>query len=220
MWGVALDDRFARRWRHQRSPDPIGWQAGRTRRIVVMEPIREAPTLHEVVRFATQLPPEQARKLLASAHPASLKPEEDAGGAPPALVYVSWAQYLAGTTAEERQTWCRLKARAANRTRLMSGAPDYKITAADIWNVLQAAEGRCEHCGSLALEHRPSGPDGRPAPWAHVGRRIGSLGHRLARFNGGSNNIANLCWSCLWCNTWPTERHPGATDHGGHQPTE
>jgi len=100
----------------------------------------------------------------------------------------------------------------------MSGPPDCKITAADVWAILQAAEGRCEQCGSLALEQRPSGPDGRPTPWTHVGRRIGSLGHRLARFNGGCNNATNLCWSCLWCNTWPTERRPGATDHGAQKP--
>jgi hypothetical protein len=98
----------------------------------------------------------------------------------------------------------------------MSGPPDCTITAADVGEVLQSVKGRCEHCGSLAVEKRPSGPDGRPTPWAPVGRRIGSLGHRVARFNGGSNSITNLCWSCLWCNTWPTERRPGATDHGGH----
>ncbi|MEH1056885.1 hypothetical protein V6U89_16975 [Micromonospora sp. CPCC 206171] len=70
-----------------------------------MEPIREASTLDELVRFATQLPPEQARNLLASAYPASLTPEQDAGLALPALVYVSWAQYLADTAAEEREAW-------------------------------------------------------------------------------------------------------------------
>ena len=39
-----------------------------------------------------------------------------------------------------------------------------------------------------------------------------------ARFNGGSNAPGNLTWACLWCNTWPSERRPGATDHGGIQP--
>ena len=136
----------------------------------------------------------------------------------PAPVYESWTQYLADTTAEERQQWCRVKAKHANRTRLMSGPPDAKISADDVWVILSAAEGRCEHCGSLAIERRPSGPDGRPAAWASIGRRVGSLGHRLARFNGGSNRPTNLCWSCLWCNTWPEERRPGATDHGGHHP--
>lgn len=58
--------------------------------------------------------------------------------------------------------------------------------------VLEAAKGRCESCGSLAVENRPSGPNGKPLPWAQVGRRIGSLGHRVARFNGGSNAPGNL----------------------------
>ncbi len=98
------------------------------------------------------------------------------------------------------------------------GPPDVKITGADVWAVLEAAEGRCEHCRSLAVENRPSAPDGKPLPWAPVGRRIGSLGHRVARFNGGSNAPGNLAWACLWCDTWQSERRPGATGHGGIQP--
>jgi hypothetical protein len=97
-------------------------------------------------------------------------------------------------------------------------APDVKFSAADVWSVLESARGQCEYCGSLAVENRPSGPDGRPLTWSQVGRRIGSLGHRVARFNGGSNAPGNLGWVCLWCNTWPTERRPGAPDHGGIQP--
>jgi hypothetical protein len=46
------------------------------------------------------------------------------------------------------------------------------------------------------------------------GRRIGSLGQDVARFHGGPNVQANLVWSCLWCNTWPSERVPAATDRG------
>ena len=63
----------------------------------------------------------------------------------------------------------------------MSGAPDVKITGADVWAVLEAAKGRCEHCRSLAVESRPSGPNGKPLPWTQVGRRIGSLGHSSPR---------------------------------------
>jgi hypothetical protein len=59
-------------------------------------------------------------------------------------------------------------------------------------------------------------PDGAPVPWDMVGRRIGSLGHQISRFNGGDNTRENLVWSCLWCNTWLGERRPGATDHGGY----
>lgn len=47
--------------------------------------------------------------------------------------------------------------------------------------------------------------------------RIGSLGHVVARFNGGANTPDNLAWSCLWCNTRPNERQPGATDRGAVQ---
>jgi hypothetical protein len=106
----------------------------------------------------------------------------------------------------------------ANGPRLMSGSPSEKVSADDVWQVLAAARGRCAHCGSLAVENRPSRPDGAPVPWDTVGRRIGSLGHRISRFNGGDNTRENLVWSCLWCNTWLGERRPGATDHGGYFP--
>lgn len=104
----------------------------------------------------------------------------------------------------------------------MSGRPTERITADDVLAVLESAQGRCAHCGSLAVERRPSGQDGRPLPWEAVGRRIGSLGHLTARVFGGSNTSGNLAWSCLWCNTWPQERTPGATGHypGGHDVSE
>jgi hypothetical protein len=91
--------------------------------------MREAPTVDELLRLAAQLPPEQAQKLLHRAHPVSLAPEDDAEAERPALIYTSWSQYLMDTTVEERQRWCRAKARTANRARLMSGSPDCKITA-------------------------------------------------------------------------------------------
>jgi hypothetical protein len=183
----------------------------------LVEPDREAPTLGELLSFAATLPPDQAERLLARARPAPLTPDDNDQVDPPPPVYHSWGEYLQVTSAAERLQWCRAKAKIANRTRLMSGAPERKITANEVWTILEATEGRCAYCGSLAVERRPSGPEGRPIPWARIGRRIGSLGHRLARFHGGANNPANLCWSCLWCNTWPTERRPGATDHGGLQ---
>lgn len=182
------------------------------------EPPREAPTMEEILQFASQLPDSQARQFLAKVRPAPGGPGTAQSSDLPQPMYDSWTQFLAQTTASERQRWCRAKARKANSARLMSGPPDTKITAQHVQAVLEAAQGQCAHCGSLAVEHRRSSADGSPLPWEHVGRRIGSLGHKLARFNGGSNNPQNLCWSCLWCNTWPTERRPGAADHGGHYP--
>ena len=182
------------------------------------QPEREVPTREELLKFAAGLPHEEAEALLARARPASRVPEPEVPGlvaAPP--VYVSWEDFLDRTTSADRMSWCRKKAARANRPRLMSGPPDVKITGADIWAVLQAAGGRCEYCGSLAVENRSSTLSGSPLPWVSVGRRIGSLGHREARFNGGSNAPGNLCWACLWCNTWPGERRPSASDHGGIQ---
>jgi hypothetical protein len=179
---------------------------------------REAPTREELLRFAATLPPGEAAVLLAKARPAPQMPESGTALAAGPPVYASWEDFLDRTTASARMAWCQGKAKRANRPRLMSGPPDVKITGADVWAVLEHAKGRCEYCGSLAVENRPSAPSGKPLPWAQMGRRIGSLGHRTARFNGGSNAPENLNWACLWCSTWPDERHSGATDHGGLQP--
>jgi hypothetical protein len=180
-----------------------------------MEPSREAPTLAELIDFARQLPANDSEALLARARPAPPAPVPGSAAAPAGKpVYTSWEDYLTHTTVSERMLWCRKKAERANRKRLMSKEPDVKLCGAHVWAVLETARGRCEHCGSLAVEYRPSTPNGQPAPWEPVGRRIGSLGHRVARFNGGSNAPENLCWCCLWCNTWPSERRQGATDHG------
>lgn len=153
-------------------------------------PQRETPTYAELVEFAAGLPPEEAEALLARARPVPQAPESEAPGPAPAPAYMSWEDFLARTTNAGRMAWCRKKATRANRPRLMSGEPDVKITGADVWAVLEAAKGRCEHCRSLAVESRPSGLNGKPLPWTQVGRRIGSLGHRQARFNGGSTRPA------------------------------
>jgi len=47
-------------------------------------------------------------------------------------------------------------------------------------------------------------------------RRIGSLDHAQSRVSGGFNQLPNLGWYCLWCNTRESVRRTGATDHGGH----
>lgn len=85
--------------------------------------------------------------------------------------------------------------------------------------MLTAAPGRCSYCGSLAVEGAPICQETRkPLPWAHIGRRIGSLDHVVAWIDGGPNTNDNLRWSCHWCNTWPSERIPGAKDQGAIQP--
>ena len=164
---------------------------------------REVPTQGELRSAVSKLPPEQAHQIMARARPRPLAPPPGPG-VPPAVLYSSWEDYLAKTTPADRRRWCAAKAAKANGFRLMSGRPETRISAEDVLAVLQEASGQCAYCGSLAVERRPLGP------WGHVGRRIGSLGHRIARFNGGANTRANLAWCCMWCNTWPEERIRGA----------
>jgi hypothetical protein len=136
-------------------------------------------------------------------------------------VFSSWADYLVRTPQHERMARCYSAATKANRKRLLSDAPRVRLTAQDVWAVLEAARGRCAHCGSLAVENRPSNHStGAPLPWAQVGRRIGSLEHARWRFGGGGNDLSNLAWACLWCNTWTTERRPKSMDHGGFYPED
>jgi len=197
------------------SPSAIG-EVGKNH--VMSHPRREAPIRSELEEFASaNMGPAEATEFLSRAVAMTPELKHTTGRSVPAPLFASWEDYLAATTERERMRWCVTKAKKANRPRLMSGAPEAKITGAGVWRIFEAAGGRCENCGSLAVESRPSGPDGRPAPWAHIGRRIGSLGHRLAMFNGGTNDLDNLSWSCLWCNTWPDERLPGATDYGAIQ---
>jgi HNH endonuclease len=115
---------------------------------------------------------------------------------------------------------CRHKARTANRPRLYSQSVIVRLVANDVFAVLDKAQGRCCYCNSLAVEHRPSSPNGNATQWAHVGRRIGSLEHIIPRIDGGDNSIDNLAWACLWCNTWPAERIWNATDHGATLPDD
>jgi hypothetical protein len=132
--------------------------------------------------------------------------------------WASWEHYLSSTTPAERRAMCAVRTKKANAARLMSPAPERRLTADDVWRLVEAAKGRCAHCGSLCLEKLPYDPaTNRKLPWGQVGRRIGSLSHLVPRVRGGTNDSANLVWSCLWCNTWSCERVPGATDHGGSQ---
>jgi 5-methylcytosine-specific restriction endonuclease McrA len=172
---------------------------------------REVPTFSELQEAVSTLPVDQARQIIARARPRSAAPPE-ANGEPPPVTYTSWENYLARTTLAERRRWCAAKAAKANSFRLMSGRPETTISADDVLAVLERARGQCAYCESLAVERLPRGP------WGYIGRRIGSLGHKVARFNGGPNTPANLAWCCMWCNTWPEERIKGATDHGGYFP--
>lgn len=186
---------------------------------ITAQQARVGPTAEELLDFAAGLLPAQAHDLLARAQiatppSAARGPAADPG--PPA--YLSWEDFLTQADAAEVMVWCRAKAKRANGKRLMSGEPEARITAQDVWSVMAAACGRCAYCGSLAVQKRPSTPTGQPLPWEKVGRRIGSLGHIVPRFDGGTNTPDNLCWSCLWCNTYPDEGRLGATDHGGLQP--
>jgi hypothetical protein len=179
---------------------------------------RQGPTSAELEATLAGLDPEEAARIRARVQQAPAGPPPAPPRPAPPPVYTSWEDFLAKTTAAERHRWCVQKAAKASGRRLMSGRPQTRIAAADVLAVLTAARGRCARCGSLAVENRPTRPGGGPAPWAQIGRRIGSLGHRVPRFEGGDNTLDNLVWSCLWCSTWPSERIMDATDHGGLRP--
>jgi hypothetical protein len=172
----------------------------------------ERPTESELEARLAQLPPDQAQAIRERARPAPPRPDPEVGPPPPPPKFASWADFLDCTTAAERRRWCAEKARTANGPRLMSEQPEQRITSDDVLRILQAAEGRCQFCGSPAVEKRT------PGPWNRVGRRIGTLRHTEARFLGGPNTPDNLVWSCMWCSTWPEERRPGALDRGGYFP--
>lgn len=176
---------------------------------------REAPSPAELRERLAQLPPDRAAKISGRIRQGPVQPNSEVDVAVPDPEFASWEDFLARTSEEYRRRWCMAKAKTANRERLMSGRPEEQITWRDVLLVLDGAQGCCRHCGSLAVQKRPSKSNGAPARWYPVGRRIGSVGHEFARFFGGINAPDNLIWSCLWCNTWPTERRLGATDHGG-----
>lgn len=136
---------------------------------------------------------------------------------PPPL-YNSWGGYIAQVPITEILAWCATKAKKANKDRFGSARVGNRISRNDVLVILENAQGRCHHCNSLAVENRPSVEKGKPDRWASVGRRIGSLDHLQSRFEGGSNELANLAWCCLWCNTWPRERVSGAINSGGLHP--
>ena len=111
-----------------------------------------------------------------------------------------------------------IKAEEAERTVARAASPSKTvITKQQVWAILKAAKGRCAYCGSLAVERGPVNPaTSKLAPWAQVGRRIGSLDH----VRGAETRLDNLAWCCNWCNTWPSERRLLATDHGGYYPKD
>src|SRR5271163_1291978 len=135
-----------------------------------------------------------------SSGPPGQIPGAEAAPAPPPM-FISWADYLTKTSHSQRMARCDSAAKKANRKRLLSAAPVVQLSGQHVWSVIETAHGRCVHCGSLAVESRPSNPiTGAPLPWAQVGRRIGSLEHVETRFSGGDNDVVNLAWACVWCN--------------------
>lgn len=124
----------------------------------------------------------------------------------PAPAYTSWGDYLTKISWIKLKRKCFDTAKRAGRKRSMSAAAKHQVSGLHVWQVMRDAQGRCTHCGSLAVEGRPSDPkNGSPVAWNHVGRRIGSLEHISARGRGGDNEFSNLAWSCLLCNNWITE---------------
>lgn len=123
-------------------------------------PDRERPTLPELLAATAEVPPAQAAKIIARARPAPLAPPARPSSPPPPVVYGSWSDFLAKTTRAARRTWCAAKAKKANAPRLMKGRPANRITPDDAMAILEAARGRCSHCGSLAVEKRPPTPTG------------------------------------------------------------
>lgn len=133
----------------------------------------------------------------------------------PDPVYGTWEEFITTVSDLEIRKWCASKSRVANRPRLMSGTQTVKVTAQIVYDILQSARGRCHYCGSLCVERAPLTRYGKRDTWENVGRRIGSLGHVIALVNGGSNAVDNLCWCCMWCNVWTSERVRHANNHGG-----
>jgi hypothetical protein len=108
-----------------------------------------------------------------------------------------------------------IRAEESEKAAAASDDPKLMVTKHQVWTILEGARGRCAYCNSLAVEHAPvNSATGDLAPWAQIGRRIGSLDH----VNSAENHPDNLAWCCLWCNTWPQERRPLAPDHGGYYP--
>jgi hypothetical protein len=106
----------------------------------------------------------------------------------PPPVFASWADYVTRATEREIRKKCQTTTARANRPRLMSAPPGTWVNSWEVWEIMEAARGRCVHCGSLAVERRPSTPKGFQLPWTHIGRRVGSLEHVTWRALGGDND--------------------------------
>lgn len=137
------------------------------------------------------------------------------GTSEPAM-FADWPDYLTRTTLAERRKMCTGRTNRVNERIQVRASDEPRVTGDDIWQLVETAEGRCVHCGSLCLQSPPHDPvTGKKLPWGYIGRRIGSVTHLVRSADGGSNGLSNLTWSCLWCNDWRCERVVGATDHGG-----
>ena len=83
----------------------------------------------------------------------------------PEPLYKSFEEFIAKVPERDIRKWCNTKASKANKPRLMSGPPAYKIMGQQVMDILIAARGRCCYCGSLCVEKAPT-IDKKLAPWA------------------------------------------------------
>jgi len=132
------------------------------------EPLREAPTLEEILQFASQLPDSQAEQFLAKVRPGPGQPDTGQSFEPPQPVYSSWTQFLARTTVSERLKWCR-----SMGTKPPSGPHPISSTgpgSAGSWAATN---------GHTAASHLSSGVT-LPDPTPHPSGRRASLNPRFA----------------------------------------
>lgn len=101
----------------------------------------EAATLAEIEQRLATLSPERADAIRQRLQPIPSRPKPSRGWPVPIRAYASWEDYLATTTETQRRKWCRMKAKKANRERLISGRPERRLTGYDVWEVIEEARG-------------------------------------------------------------------------------
>lgn len=138
-------------------------------------------------------------------------------------IYTSWADWCVRTGVTDKRERCRRLTGSANRFRADSGFPRIRLEQWGVWGILKAAKGRCHYCGSLALENRPAAYGGPMNGWDSIGRRCASIDHVLERMKGGDNDLDNLVWCCMSCNSGERPSSRSEWDpkaNGGYYPDE